>query len=52
MSKVSEEIIAASDEIAVDVMTELCERVLDGIGMPDEGKTSVIVPIFKGKHDG
>ena len=25
--------------------------VLDGRGMPDEWKTSVIVPIFKGKGD-
>ena len=30
-------------------MIELCQRVLDGRGMPDEWKTSVIVPIFKGK---
>ena len=30
---------------------ELCQRVLDGRGMPDEWKTSVIVPIFKGKGD-
>ena len=30
-------------------MMELCQRVLDGRGMPDEWKTSVIVPIFKGK---
>ena len=32
-------------------MIELCQRVLDGRGMPDEWKTSVIVPIFKGKGD-
>ena len=32
-------------------MMELCQRVLDGIGMPDEWKTSVIGPIFKGKGD-
>ena len=30
---------------------ELCQRVLIGRGMPDERKTSVIVPIFKGKDD-
>ena len=29
----------------------LCQRVLDGRGMPDEWETSVIVPIFKGKGD-
>ena len=32
-------------------MMELCQRVLDGRGMPDEWKTSVIVPIFKRKGD-
>ena len=29
----------------------LSERVLDGEGMPEEWKTSVVVPIFKGKGD-
>ena len=43
--------IAAGGEIGVKVMMELCQCVLDGRGMPDEWKTSVIVPIFKGKSD-
>ena len=30
-------------------MKNLCQRVLDGEGMPEEWKTSVVVPIFKGK---
>ena len=30
-------------------MMEWRQRVLNGRGMPDEWKTSVIVPIFKGK---
>ena len=50
-SEVSVEMIVASGEIAVKVMMELCWCVLDGRGMPDEWKTSVIVPIFKGKDD-
>ena len=50
-SEVSVEMIVASCEIGVKVMMELCQRVLDGRGMPDEWKTSVIVPIFKGKSD-
>ena len=49
--KVSMEMIVASDEIRVKVLMELCQHVLDSRGMPDEGKTSVIVPIFKGKDD-
>ena len=48
---VSVEMIVASGEIGVKVMMELCQRVLDGKGRPDEWKTSVIVPIFKGKGD-
>ena len=32
-------------------MVELCQRVLDGKGMPDEWLTSVLVPIFKRKAD-
>ena len=38
--------ILASGEIVVKVLIELCQHVLDGRGMPDEWKTSVIVPIF------
>ena len=53
---VSVEMIGTSGEIGVKVMMELCQRVLDGRGMPDEWKTSVMsgkqfVPIFKGKGD-
>ena len=35
-SEVSVEIIAASGEIGIDVMVNLCQSVLDGRGMPDE----------------
>ena len=48
-SEVSLEMIVASGEIGVKVIMELCQRVLDGRGMPDEWKTSVIAPLFKGK---
>ena len=50
-SEVSVEMIAASGEIRMKVMRELCQRVLNCREMPDEWKTSVIVPIFKGKGD-
>ena len=50
-SKVSMEMIVASGKIGVKVMMELCQRVLDGRGIPNEWKTSVIVPIFNGKGD-
>ena len=48
---VSVEMIVASCEIRVKVMMKLSQHVLDGRGMPDEWKSSVIVPIFKGKSD-
>ena len=48
-SQVSVEMIVASSEIGFKVMIELCQRVLDGREMPEEWKTDVIVPIFKGK---
>ena len=50
-SEVSVEMIAASGEIGIDVMVELCQSMLDERGMPDEWALSVEVPIFKGKGD-
>ena len=50
-SEVSVEMIAASGEIGIDVMVELCQSALDGRGMPDEWAPSVLIPIFKGKGD-
>ena len=43
--------IVTRDETEVKMIIELCQHVLDSRGMPDEWKTSVIVPIFKGKGD-
>ena len=51
LSEVSVEMVVASGEIGVKVMMELCQHVLDGRGMPDEWKTSLVVPIFQGKGD-
>ena len=50
-SEVSTEMIAASGEVGIRVMMKLCQRLLDGKGMPEEWKTSVVIPIFKGKGD-
>ena len=32
-------------------MAEICQRILDGFGMPVEWALSIVVPIFKGKGD-
>ena len=49
--EVGMEMIVARGEIGVKMIMELCQRVLDGRGMPDKWKTSVIVPIVKRKGD-
>ena len=43
--------ISACGKVRVSAMVKLCQRVLDGKGMPYEGQTSVLVPISKGKED-
>ena len=50
-SEVNMDMIMASRKFGVGVLKKLCQRVLDGKGMPEEWKTSVVVPIFKGKGD-
>ena len=49
--EVSVEMIAASWEIRIGVMVELCQGVLDGRGMPDDWALSVVLLIFKEKGD-
>ena len=50
-SKLCAEITSASGEVGTRVIMELCQCVLDGKGMPDNCKTSVLVPTFKEKGD-
>ena len=45
------EMIVARGEVGVKIMMELCQHILHGKGIPDGWKTSVVVPIFKGKGD-
>ena len=45
-SEVNMDMIMASGNFGVGVLKKLCQRVLDGKGMPNEWKTSVVVPIF------
>ena len=47
-SKVNMDMIMASGKIGV-IIKKLCQRILDGEDMPEERKTNVVVPTFKGK---
>ena len=48
MMELSLELIAASGEVRIPVMAEICQRVLDGFGMSVELVLSIVVPIFRG----
>ena len=50
-SEVNMDMIIASGMFGVGVIKKLGQRVLHGKGMPEEWKTSVVVPIFKGEGD-
>ena len=50
-SEVCAEMISDDGEVGVSMMVDLCQRVLDGKGMPNKWPASVLVPIFKGKGD-
>ena len=44
-------LIVASGGVGIQVMAEICQRVLDGFGMPVEWALGIVVPIFKGMGD-
>ena len=50
-SDVSLELIANSVEVGIQVVTDICHRVIDGFGMPVEWVSCILVLIFKGKGD-
>ena len=49
-SKVCATMISATGEVRVSVMVELCQRVLEGNGMPDKWRASVLAPVSKGRE--
>ena len=50
-SEVPLELIAASGGVGIQVMSEICQKILDGYGMPAEWAPSKVVTIFKGKYN-
>ena len=43
--------ILGSGDVGIRVLMELCHRILDRKGMPEDWATSVAIPIFKEKGD-
>ena len=41
----------ASGQVKIDVLRKLGQNILDGVGMPTEWKSSVIIPLYKNKED-
>ena len=50
-SEVSLEMIASSGEVGIQVMAEICQKILEGHGMPAKWALRIVVPIFNGKGD-
>ena len=50
-SEISQELITARRAVVMQVMAEICKKVLDGFEMQAEWDLSIVVPIFKGKGD-
>ena len=51
LSEVSLELIAASKVVGIHVMAEICQKVLDGFGIPAEWAMSIVAPIFNWKGE-
>ena len=50
LSEVNVEIIATSSQVGEEVIRKLCERLTNGKGIPNNWKTSVVVPTYKEKE--
>ena len=48
-TEVYSEMIVASGDVGIRVLMELCHRILDGKGMPEDWTTSDEIPLFEGK---
>ena len=51
LSEVSLEMINANGKVGIDMMIKLCQTVLDVKEMPEDWKTSVMVPVYKRNGD-
>ena len=51
ISEVSMEMISACGKVGNDVMMKIFQKVIDEKGMPEDWRTTVMVPIYKRKAD-
>jgi len=51
ISDVCTEFLIHSGQVGVDVMKDICNRVLNGDSIPEDWKNSILVPLYKGKGD-
>ena len=51
VSEVAAEHIKASGMVGIEVLTEIANRLIEGEGIPDDWRQSVLVPLYKGKGD-
>ena len=45
------ELISVSERVRFQVMADICQRVQNGFGMPDEWALSIVVPVFEWNGD-
>jgi hypothetical protein len=50
-SEVCSEFFLYSGEVGVEVLKTICNRILNGEGIPQDWKESVLIPLYKGKGD-
>ena len=50
-TEVYAKMILASGDVGIIVLMELCHRILDEKGLPEDWAISVVIPMFKGKGD-
>ena len=49
-SEISQELMAASGGVGIQIMAERCQKVLYGFGKPEEWAISTVVSIIKGRE--
>ena len=51
ISGVSTEMLVHSGEVGIEVLTDICNKILNGSRLPCDWTRSILVPLYKGKGD-